>query len=72
VLAARLLADQGRNVAEYLAVLRYGTGASARGGKLCVMDLRLDHSVSNFGDISLIMKNDRLKTGMLSQHRVHC
>jgi exonuclease III len=42
------LLDQGRNVAEYLAVLPSRDArviASARSGKLCVMDLRLDQKI---------------------------
>jgi hypothetical protein len=42
------LLDQGRNVAEYLAVLPSRDArviASARSGKLCVLDLRLDQKI---------------------------
>jgi hypothetical protein len=38
------LLDQGRNVAEYLAVLP-SRDARVLGGKLCVLDLRLDQKI---------------------------
>jgi hypothetical protein len=47
-LAPDCLLDQGRNVAEYLAVLPSRDArviASARSGKLCVLDLRLDQKI---------------------------
>jgi hypothetical protein len=47
-LAPDRLLDQGRNVAEYLAVLPSRDArviASARSGKLCVLDLRLDQKI---------------------------
>jgi hypothetical protein len=61
-LAPRLLADQGRNVAEYLAVLRDFFGAGTE-WKLCVLDLRLDqidgasgclHSCMHCGELRVI------------------
>jgi hypothetical protein len=44
-LAPRLLADQGRNVAEYLAVLRDARVIAGTEWKLCVLDLRLDQKI---------------------------
>jgi hypothetical protein len=46
-LAPDCLLDQGRNVAEYLAVPSRDARviASARSGKLCVLDLRLDQKI---------------------------
>jgi hypothetical protein len=66
------LLDQGRNVAEYLAVPSRDARviASARSGKLCVLDLRLDQKIDGASGWHSCMLGEAQGDTMEAVHRM--